>query len=67
MASPRIPKDVILTPEGGIDWNANGWPEPNPAFNSSEDGYSTDTMPDEVFREWYAACDILDIDWSADW
>lgn len=59
-------KDIIMTPDGNIDWNANGWPEPNAEGLSEVDGYSTNGMPNEVFDEWQALCWELDWDWTID-
>ena len=56
---------IIFDKNGNIDWNANGWPEPNPGANSVVDGYSTDTMPDDIFDIWIAECNEEE-DWGAD-
>jgi hypothetical protein len=58
---------VIYNPDGTIDWNANGWPEPNGSYDGNLDGYSTENMPDEIFDQWNEECMELDIEWSADY
>lgn len=58
---------IIRDEDGNIDWNANGWPEPNPTYDTEYDGYSLENMPDYIFDIWQAECDELDIDWSADY
>jgi len=57
--------DVIYYSNGTIDWNSNGWPEPNPGADTDMDGYTTDTMPDDIFDQWLSECDDLDC-WGAD-
>jgi hypothetical protein len=39
--------DVILDGLGCIDWEANGWPEPNPSMDGD-----TSTMPDDIYEVW---------------
>lgn len=51
-----IMMDVICTDEGGIDWHANGWPEPNMGTETTYEGYSADGMPDDVFDIWLDEC-----------
>lgn len=59
--------DVIYNADGSIDWNANGWPEPNPLSDPNYDEYSIDGMPDDIFEVWQGECDDLSTDWSADY
>lgn len=59
-------EEIILNDDGTIDWNANGWPEPNSEYDSDYDGYSVEGMPDDIFEIWEEACSELDIDWSSD-
>lgn len=58
---------VILNSDGTINWNANGWPDPNPEGLANDGYFSTEGMPEEVFEEWEALCDNLNEDWSIDW
>lgn len=48
-----------------IDWNANGWPEPNVEQDTNLDGYSTEGMPDDIFDIWLEECYSL-AEWSVD-
>lgn len=57
--------DIVFNKYGDIDWNANGWPEPNPGGVADIDGYTTDTMPDDVFDIWITLCNE-DEDYGAD-
>jgi hypothetical protein len=59
--------NVICNPDGSIDWNANGWPEPNPGAETMVDGYSTNGMPSDIFDMWMDECDELETGWSIDW
>lgn len=58
---------VVYYSDDGIDWNANGWPEPNPGRRSEVDGYSILGMPDDIFDQWLEECDELDGGWEADY
>lgn len=51
--------------ESGIDWHANGWPEPNIGAETNYEGYSADGMPDDIFDIWMAECQDL-ADWGID-
>lgn len=57
--------DVIYDDDGAIDWNANGWPEPNLGAETNYDGYSADGMPDDLFDIWLDECQQLS-DWGID-
>ncbi len=59
--------EIIYDSNGEIDWNANGWPEPNAGYDPGYDGYSTEGMPDDIFDAWYDLCGMLDVGWSSDW
>lgn len=59
--------DIVFNKDGDIDWNANGWPEPNPGADGEKDGYSIEGMPDKIFEEWMNECELLTTDWEADW
>lgn len=59
--------DIIYDKDGDIDWNANGWPEPNPGAETMENGYSIAGMPDDIFDQWMDECDELDTGWEVDW
>lgn len=59
--------DIIYDDDGNVDWNANGWPEPNPGADASMDGYSIEGMPDDIFDQWINECDNLDTGWEVDW
>lgn len=58
--------EILYTIDGEIDWNANGWPEPNSEYDSEHGGYSIEGMPDYVFDIWEEQCAMSDIDWSSD-
>lgn len=47
---------IILHEDESIDWNANGWPEPNPEYDQEFEGYDTDTMPNDIFDQWLWEC-----------
>ena len=51
--------------ENGIDWHANGWPEPNCGAETTYEGYSADGMPDDIFDIWLEECYAL-AEWSVD-
>lgn len=57
--------EIAFGKYGEIDWEANGWPEPNPERDGYTDGKSVDTMPDDVFDIWLEACAEED-DWGSD-
>ena len=57
--------DIIFGEHGEIDWNANGWPEPNPEADGYIDDYTVDTMPEEIFDIWLEAC-ANEEDWGWD-
>ncbi|MBO5629422.1 MAG: hypothetical protein J5965_10155 [Aeriscardovia sp.] len=59
--------DIIRTADGDIDWEANGWPEPNPGAEPRMNGLSIEGMPDDIYNIWMDECDDLDIDWGVDW
>lgn len=44
---------------GYIDWASNGWPEPNP-YGAGD----TSTMPDDVWDEWVASCEVAEEWWE---
>lgn len=48
--------EVILDEFGCIDWQANGWPDPNP-YSAGD----TDDMPYEVWQQWADACDLCEM------
>lgn len=58
---------IIYFSDGTIDWNSNGWPEPNDLYDPQYDGYDTAGMPNEIFEIWEDECEKLDIGWSADY
>lgn len=59
--------DIICYEDGSINWNANGWPEPNAGSETSDGKYSTDDMPNDIFDEWLSECDeLFDENWSVD-
>ena len=60
-------ENIILSHNGDIDWNANGWPEPNPAMDANYEGYSTDSMPDDIFDQWQNECENMEDEWEIDW
>lgn len=60
-------KTLIYDENGNIDWNANGWPEPNPEGLSMVNGLNTSGMPDDIFDIWQNECDNLDTGWEVDW
>lgn len=60
-------EEIIYNSDGAIDWNANGWPEPNPEHNLNADGFDSTDMPDDIFEIWEYECDDMDIDWSSDY
>ena len=60
-------RKIKLTKSGDIDWNANGWPDPNPEGLSMVNGLSTAGMPDDIFDQWQNECDNLDVGWEVDW
>lgn len=61
-------REIVTDEYGNIDWNANGWPEPNPYGDSHEtvDGVelTTDGMPNDIFEEWLDACDLQEQFWE---
>lgn len=59
--------DIIYNSDGSIDWEANGWPEPNPGAETRVNGLSIDGMPDDIYNQWMDECDELDIGWEVDW
>ena len=59
--------DIIYDEDGNVDWNANGWPEPNPGAETRLNGYTIDGMPDDIFDMWMDECDDLDSGWEVDW
>lgn len=61
-------ENIICYPDGSIDWNANGWPEPNPGSETDDGEYTTDDMPNDIFDAWLAECDeMYDDNWSVDY
>lgn len=52
---------VVLDEFGFIDWEANGWPEPNPYGEGDTSG-----MPFEVWKQWADACDICEMLWEGE-
>jgi len=53
---PKLDRSAIVYDEhGGIDWKANGWPEPNMFYAGN-----TNSMPFEVLEDWFDACDRLE-------
>ena len=60
-------ENVILSPDGSIDWNKNGWPNPNSAMDANYEGYSTESMPDDVFDLWQTECENMEDEWEIDW
>lgn len=59
--------NIKYTKDGDIDWNANGWPEPNPGAEANLNGFSTGGMPDDIFDIWMDECDKLEDGWEVDW
>lgn len=59
--------NVIYDENGEIDWEANGWPEPNPGAETKVNGFTTDGMPNDIFDQWMDECDDLETGWSVDW
>lgn len=55
--------NIIRNSDGSIDWEANGWPEPNPY--GMTDGYDIEDMPDDIFEIWQEECEAFD-DWNVD-
>lgn len=62
--------DIITNPDGSIDWNANGWPEPNPFMiydeDETESGVSLERMPDDIFDVWINECQNEEIEGAID-
>lgn len=59
---------IIYDDHGSVDWNANGWPEPNVGAETDDGVYTTEGMPDDVFDLWLAECDnMMDNGWEVDW
>ena len=58
--------EIIYNEDGTINWNENGWPEPNPGMDMNYEGYSTDDMPNDIFDQWLEDCDNLFTDWGVD-
>ena len=46
---------------GLIDWEANGWPEPNPYGDGD-----TSAMPYDIWKEWIEACEFCEMVWEND-
>lgn len=59
--------NIIYDENGEIDWEANGWPEPNPGAETKVNGFTTDGMPNDIFDQWMDECDDLETGWSVDW
>lgn len=59
--------DIVYDEDGSIDWNANGWPNPNPLVDPEFEGYDVESMPDDIFELWQSECEEMETDWSADW
>lgn len=51
--------DIIYDSDGNIDWNANGWPEPNPGAETDDGEYCIDGMPDDIYDMWMDMCDEM--------
>lgn len=52
---------LIADENGDIDWNANGWPEPNPFYLMDLDEIDDpQPMPDEIMDIWEYACEQCD-------
>lgn len=51
--------EIIYDSDGNIDWNANGWPDPNPGAETDDGEYSIDGMPDDIYDQWMEECDEL--------
>ncbi len=59
--------DVIRYCNGDINWNENGWPEPNAGSETDDGQFNTDDMPDDIFEIWQSECDdMYDENWSVD-
>lgn len=56
---------IIFDEDGNIDWNANGWPEPNAGADGEVDGYSIEGMPDDIFDMWLEMCTSSE-DWGVE-
>ena len=59
-------ESVIYNKNGDVDWNANGWPEPNPASLGEDGEFSIEGMPDEIFDIWLMECESLGEEYSID-
>lgn len=60
-------RKIIYDENGNIDWNANGWPEPNPGAETYSNGMNIDSMPNDIFDIWMNECDRLEDNWEVDW